>query len=217
MRAAHTVGVTSGFVYAPGYVKRSGGKMKALIILGNTRSKSNTKALAKVFADELSAKGVEVTQVSLREKTIQPCTGCDTCHSVNESFGCVIDDDMQEIAEQILLSDIVVLSSPIYTWLPTPPLKAVMDRLFAFTKYPEGGKQFNLMKKQCFAMIATSGDECAENCDLFDESVRRLASFAKLPYIGYLAARDKGDGNIARPEVIDDARAFAEKCISRIR
>jgi len=191
--------------------------MKALILLGNTRIRSNTEALSKIFAEELSAKGVEVTLVSLRAKNVQTCVGCDKCHSVLESFGCVINDDMQEIAKQILQSDLIVLSSPIYTWMPTPPLKAVMDRLYAFTKYPEGGEQFNLMKKQKYAMIATSGDACEKNCDLFDESVRRLADFAKLPYIGYLAARDKGDGNIGRLEVIGDARAFAEKCVSEIK
>ena len=104
--------------------------------------------------------------------------------------------------------------SPIYTWMPTPPLKAVMDRLFAFTKYPENAEAFNLLSSQKIAMISTSGDECVKNCDLFDESVRRMASFAKLSYIGYLAAQDRGDGNIARPEVISDAKAFADKCMN---
>ena len=190
--------------------------MKALILHGNTRSKSNTEALASVFADELSAKGVEVVQVSLRNKNVQTCVGCDKCHSVTESFGCVINDDMHEIAGQILLSDLVVLTSPIYSWMPTPPLKAAMDRLYAFTKFHEGEEPYNLMKKQCFAMIATSGDDCKENCDLFSEAVRRLASFAKLKYLGYLAALDKGYDNSKRQEVVDDARAFAEECVGKI-
>ena len=190
--------------------------MKALILLGNTRVKSNTEALARVFADELSSKGVEVSLVSLRDKDVQTCVGCDKCHSVAESFACVINDDMQEIAEQILLSDLVVFSSPIYTWMPTPPLKAVMDRIYAFTKYPENSEPFNLLKKQRFAMIATSADECEKNCDLFDESVRRMAGFAKLPYLGCLTALDKGDGNIIRQEVINDARAFVEECMGAL-
>jgi len=44
--------------------------MRAYIIHGNTRSNSNTEALAKLFADELAAKGAEVVHVSLREKEI---------------------------------------------------------------------------------------------------------------------------------------------------
>ena len=63
-----------------------------------------------------------------------------------------------------------------------------------------------------FAMIATSGADCDKNCDLFDESMRRMANFAKIPYLGYLAAKDHGDGNIARQEVINEARDFAKKC-----
>jgi len=191
--------------------------MRACIILGNTRVKSNTEALAKIFADELAARGIKVAQVVLREKNIQSCVGCDKCHSEINSFGCVIKDDMQEIAKEILSSDLIVLTSPIYTWMPTPPMKAVMDRIYAFTKYPKGSEAYNLLKNQKFAMIATSGDDCERNCDLFDESVRRMSNFAKLPYLGYLAAKDYGDGNIARPEVINEAQVFAEKCVNAIK
>ena len=188
--------------------------MKAFIIHGNTRSNSNTEALARLFANELEAKGAEVVHFTLSDKDIRTCVGCDKCHSVLDSFGCVINDVMQEIAKEILVSDLVVLTSPIYSWMPTPPMKAVMDRSYAFTKYPENAVAFNLLKSQKYAMITTSGDDCEKNCDLFDESVRRMASFAKLQYIGYLAAKDLGDGNIARPEVINDAREFAEKCMN---
>ena len=190
--------------------------MKALIILGNTREISNTEALAKTFAEELSAKGAEVKQISLREKTVQTCVGCETCHQVRDSFGCVISDDMQEIAKEMLESDLIVLASPIYTWMPTPPLKAVMDRSYAFTKYPnypKYGGQFNLLTKQKFAMLATCGDKIETNCDLFDQSVRRMADFADLKYIGYLAARDNAEGGIITQSVIDRARAFAKKCV----
>ena len=190
--------------------------MRTYIVLGNTRSKSNTEALVRLFAEELTAKGVEVAQISLRDKDIRTCVGCDKCHSNTDSFGCVINDVMQEIAKEILSSDLIVFASPIYSWMPTPSLKSVMDRLYAFTKYPEGADAFNLMKKQKIAMIATSGDVCEKNCDLFDESVRRMADFAKLSYLGYLAAQDKGDGNIARQEVASDARIFAEKCVSAL-
>ena len=190
--------------------------MKAYILLGNTRVKSNTEALARLFADCLTAKGIEVTLVSLREKDVRTCVGCDACHSVLDTFGCVIDDDVQAIARDILSSDLIVFTSPIYTWMPTPPLKAVMDRIYAFTKYPENADAFNLMEKQRFAMIATSGDICEKNCDLFDESVRRMANFANLSYLGYLAAQDQGDGNIAKQEIVSDVRTFAEKCASAL-
>ena len=187
--------------------------MKALIIHGNTRNQSNTEKLAKLFAEELSTKGADVVQISLKSKDVRTCIGCDVCHSVLDSFGCAKNDDMQEIAKEILASDLIVFTSPIYTWMPTPPQKAVMDRFFAFTKYPKNAEMFNMLSKQKLAMIATSGDDTEEACDLFDESVRRMAKFAKLEYLGYLAAKDNGDGNIARPEVVEETRTFAETCI----
>ena len=154
---------------------------------------------------------------SLRKKNIKSCVGCETCHSIMDSYGCALADDVQEIAEEILSSDLVVFSSPIYSWYATPPLKALMDRLYAFTKYPENADPFNLMKKQRFALIATSGDECEHNCDLLSEGINRLAKFAKLSYIGYFAALDKGYENSTRQEVADDARAFAKKCIESFK
>ena len=187
--------------------------MKAYIILGNTRVISNTEALTNILAEALADKGIDVAQVSLREKNVQSCVGCDKCHSIHDSFGCVIEDDMAGIANEILSADLIVLASPIYTWMPTPPMKAVMDRFYAFTKYPKGSGAFNLLNKQKIAMVATSGDDCEKNCDLFDEAIRRMATFANLPYVGYLAAKDPGDGNMKRQEIISDAQGFAEKCL----
>jgi len=186
--------------------------MKALIIHGNTRIKSNTEALAKLLADELSVRGAVVSQISLRGKNVQTCVGCYKCHKIIDSYGCVIKDDMHDIAAEIRASDLIILTSPIYTWMPTPPMKAVMDRFYAFTKYPENAEDFNLLKTQKLAMVATSGDDCDKNCDLFDEAMRRMAKFANLPYLGYVAAKDKEDSNTARPEVISDVKAFVEKC-----
>ena len=191
--------------------------MKACVILGNTRKRSNTEAVTKIFIKEIAAKGVDVKTFALREKNIQTCVGCDNCHSVLDSYGCVIKDDMHEIANEILSSDLVVFSSPIYTWFATPPMKAVMDRLYAFTKFKEGVDIFNLLKRQSFALITTSGDECKENCDLLDEAIRRIAKFAKRPYLGYFAAQDQGYENNTRKEVTDGVRAFVEKCIGSFR
>ena len=191
--------------------------MKAYIILGNTREKSNTKALAGVFADELSKKGAEVETVSLLGKSINTCVGCDKCHVVTDSFGCAVKDDMHLIATGILAADLVVLASPIYTWMPTPGLKAVMDRIYAFTKYPETGEAFNMLKKQKFAMIATSGDKCETNCDLFNEAVKRMADFAKLEYLGYVGACDfDGKNNDVTAEADKNARKFANKCMEKM-
>ena len=191
--------------------------MKVLIILGNTREKSNTEAVARLVGDELSNQGVEVVYTSLRDKKVQTCVGCYLCHSVYDSFGCVIDDDVKEIADVALTSDLIVLTSPIYSWMPTPPLKAIMDRFYAFTKYRGDDESFNLLKKQKFAMIATSGDAVEKNCDLFDEAVRRMANFANLPYLGYLAALDQDVRDGMTDTVKSDVKNFAEKCIAAFR
>lgn len=186
--------------------------MKACVLLGNTRERSNTEAVTRLFADELAARGAEVKIIALRGKNIQPCIGCDACHGALDSFGCALEDDMGEVAEEIISSDLLVLSSPIYSWFATPLIKTVMDRLYAFTKYPEGAEAYCLMRGISFALVATSGDVCAENCDLLDEAVRRMAKFAGAPYLGCFAVQDQGYENNHREEVKAGARAFADKC-----
>jgi multimeric flavodoxin WrbA len=188
--------------------------MKVCILLGNTRAKSNTEALTKVFVQNLEAKNVDIVQIPLRLKNINTCVGCDECHDKFDSFGCVINDDMHEISREILSSDLIVFTSPIYSWMPTPPLKSVMDRMYAFTKYPDDDEPINLMTDKKFAMISTSDEPCEENCDLFDEAVRRLASFAYMPYLGCLCAQAKQVTGTIDPKVLDDAKVFAEKCLA---
>jgi len=193
--------------------------MKAVILLGNTRPKaiSNTAALAQLFAQALADQGVEVDQVPLGEIQIQTCVGCDKCHAVLDAFGCAIHDGMEGVAGKILGADLVVFASPIYTWMPTPPLKAAMDRMYAFTKYPKGQEAFNLLTKQKIAVLATSGDAWEENCDLFEEAARRLAKFAKLAFLGLLAAKDPGGDPVESPETWEAAKAFAVKCAASLK
>jgi len=47
--------------------------MRAYIILGNTREKSNTETLARLFADALTARGVEVTYASFPRQADTSC------------------------------------------------------------------------------------------------------------------------------------------------
>ncbi|MBO4410049.1 MAG: flavodoxin family protein, partial [Spirochaetales bacterium] len=60
------------------------------------------------------------------DKHIEYCTGCFAC--MHNGGTCVHDDDMREILEQILDSDLLIWSFPLYAYGMPAPLKVLIDR-----------------------------------------------------------------------------------------
>ena len=60
------------------------------------------------------------------DKHIEFCTGCFSC--MRNGGTCVHDDDMREILEEILTSDLLIWSFPLYCYGMPAPLKALLDR-----------------------------------------------------------------------------------------
>ena len=54
------------------------------------------------------------------------CTGCFAC--IRNGGTCVHDDDMHQILEEILASDLLLFSFPLYCYGMPAPLKALLDR-----------------------------------------------------------------------------------------
>ncbi|MEJ2698471.1 MAG: flavodoxin family protein [Desulfuromonadales bacterium] len=100
--------------------------MKFLAILGSPHGKkgNTAKLLEEVLAGVVEAGG-EVEMISLAEKRVGPCLGCDACH---KRGSCPIDDDFEEIKEKLLACDGFVLASPNYIFSVSAQMKALMDR-----------------------------------------------------------------------------------------
>ena len=60
------------------------------------------------------------------DKHIEYCTGCFTC--MRNGGTCVHEDDMGAILEEILASDLLIWSFPLYCYGMPAPLKALLDR-----------------------------------------------------------------------------------------
>lgn len=100
--------------------------MKVLGITGSPREKSNTAFFVKVALDELEAQGIETELISLREKKIQPCTGCYGCI---EAKACILEkDDFDEVFEKMLAADGLIVGAPVYNSSTPAGVKALLDR-----------------------------------------------------------------------------------------
>ena len=93
--------------------------MNVLILMGSPRLHGNTAELCRPFVQQLRDLGAGVEYIPLAGKKIGPCRGCYACQNVEGAYGCVQQDDMQEIVRAILRADLLVLATPISgpTWM----------------------------------------------------------------------------------------------------
>lgn len=102
--------------------------MKILVLNGSPkRDKSDTMHLTNAFLNGMQE--VAEQQVHIRhviDQHINPCMGCFSCK--RNGGKCIHNDDMQEILEEILTSDLLIFSFPLYCYGMPAPLKNLLDR-----------------------------------------------------------------------------------------
>lgn len=102
--------------------------MKVLVINGSPkREKSDTMHLTRAFLDGMNSTSEnEISYIDVVEKNIQYCLGDLSC--MKNGGKCVHNDDMAQILRDILSSDILLFSFPLYGFGIPAPLKALLDR-----------------------------------------------------------------------------------------
>ena len=103
--------------------------MKILVLNGSPkRDKSDTLIMTRAFLAGMEEAGAQ--QIHIRhaiDEHIEPCTGCFAC--MHNGGACIHDDDMKGILEEILDSDLLLFSFPLYCYGMPAPLKAIVDRV----------------------------------------------------------------------------------------
>ena len=102
--------------------------MKILVFNGSPKKeKSDTMHITRAFLDgvkEIAAQ--EIHTVDVIDRHIEFCRGCFVCKY--NGGRCVIDDDMRGILEQMLASDLLLFSYPLYCYGMPAGLKNLIDR-----------------------------------------------------------------------------------------
>ena len=96
-----------------------------LVISTSPRKGGNSDTLANAFVQGAREAGHRVEKVSLCDKTIGFCKGCLTCVKTQR---CVIRDDADTIARQMLTADVLVFATPIYYYGMCGQMKTLLDR-----------------------------------------------------------------------------------------
>jgi multimeric flavodoxin WrbA len=103
--------------------------MNILVLESSPHRHGSSNMIAEEFARGAEEHGHDVTVIDVARKRIGPCMGCDRCRISGE---CVQDDDMVEVRDAILATDMVVFATPLYYFGMTAQLKTVIDRFYAF-------------------------------------------------------------------------------------
>ena len=102
--------------------------MRILVLNGSPkRDKSDTMHITRAFLEGMDEAAQQETHtIHVIDKHIEYCTGCFSC--MRNGGTCAHDDDMREILEEILASDLLIWSFPLYCYGMPAPLKALLDR-----------------------------------------------------------------------------------------
>lgn len=170
--------------------------MKTLILNGSPHPRGDTAALLDALKSRLSG---EIVQVDCYRADISPCVDCGWCagHS-----GCAVHDGMQALYPVIETCDCVVVATPVYFSLPTPPLMSVCSRLQTyFCQSFFRHAPVEIHPKRGGILLAGGGSGSAEPAEL---AARRLLRAVKCAEIGPTAASLHTDRLRAR----DDSAAL---------
>jgi multimeric flavodoxin WrbA len=185
---------------------------QVLVILGSPRKKGNSSTLAARISRGAKSAGAEVETLFLQDLKISPCRGCNTCQK-DDSKGCAIKDDMQQIYPKLIRADAWVIASPVYWFTMSAQTKIFMDRCYALPAYannPFAGKRIAIAMSYGDADPVKSG--CVNALRTFQDAYRYTRS--KIVGMVYGSAMEAGE--IAdNKALMREAEELGKRLVSR--
>ena len=193
-------------------------KKQITILKGSHRKNGNTNAITNIVEDHLREHSIHVKTFTLHDMNLLPCTACRHCQKDWSIVDCIQNDDFALITDAIINSQMFILSTPIYSWYCTPPMKALLDRMvYAFNMYYGESRGPSLWEGKSVSIITTCGYPPANGADLFEEGIKRYCKHSKLNYSGMLCERHKGyHSDFMDDDKIIRAKSFAEQLLGFI-
>ena len=102
--------------------------MRILVLNGSPkRERSDTMHMTRTFLEGMNETAPqEVHTIHVIDSDIEYCAGCFAC--MRNGGTCVHNDDMRPILDEILKSELLIWSFPLYCYGMPAPLKALLDR-----------------------------------------------------------------------------------------
>ena len=190
--------------------------MNICIINGSPNRNGDTAEVLKPFRARLLELGAKIDDIFLMDYQVAPCRGCFSCQFVQGEYGCVQDDDAEELWMRAGASDLLILATPIYVWFCTAHMKAFLDRHYALNKFYRTAKG-QLIPELNVALLTTHGYEADYANGPFETGIQRLCEHSHWNYLGLYSVRDiDGIPDMQTPEAVEGAKCFAEELFENV-
>lgn len=121
---------------------------KVFVISASPRKNGNSDILCDEFIKGAKESGNSVEKIFLKDKNINFCTGCGYCAN-NGYIGCSQKDDMTELVDKMISSDVIVMATPVYFYTMNAQMKVFIDRCCS---------KYTSIKNKEFYFIATAAE-----------------------------------------------------------
>jgi multimeric flavodoxin WrbA len=138
---------------------------KVLVLSASPRRGGNSDLLCDQFMLGVEETGNPTEKIFLRDKEINYCTGCGACYSMEK--GCPQEDDMAEVLEKMITSEVIVMATPVYFYTMNGQMKTLIDR--TCSRYTE-------ISDKDFYFIVTAADDSKQAMERTLEGFRGFTS-----------------------------------------
>ena len=102
---------------------------KVLVLSASPRKGGNSDLLCDQFMHGAKEAGNQVEKIFLRDKRINQCVACGACQG--NGGKCVQKNDMAEVLDKMILTDVIVMATPVYFYNMNGQMKTLIDRTYA--------------------------------------------------------------------------------------
>lgn len=102
--------------------------MKVIAFIASPRKKGNTDILVEKFLEGAKSRGAETEKIYLYDCTINACQGCYRNCWVNPNDCTRFKDDMHQLIDKMISSDLILFASPVYMGCYASRLSVFFER-----------------------------------------------------------------------------------------
>ena len=174
--------------------------MKIIGFSGSPHRNGNTVWTVEQILEGAKQAGAETVVFSASVLDAKPCRGCFGCKSGDK--GCIINDDMQKVYDELRDADALVFASPVYMGQMTGQAKVFMDRLFPANS-PTFSPYYKEQSKKKLLLLFTQGNPDKSKFQTYFDYTKQL--FEMLDY------------DVKEPVIVAGTRSLDAKDMSGLK
>lgn len=165
--------------------------MKIVVIEGSPHKKGSSNLLAEQFMQGAKEAGHTVSILDAAHMNIHPCIGCGHCGMDGD---CTWNDDVVQIKEALLSSDMAVFVTPVYYFGMSAQLKMVIDRFYSYTMKLSG-------KRLKTALIAAAWDSDEDVMPCLEAHYQKLCRYMNFKDCGRILGTGCGTPSMTKRSI----------------